>query len=146
MEVHPYLQQPKFNSWLQSRGVHVIQFSALGNMNSFYRDIHWSKSQSHMPRVIDHPVLQEIGRKYSKSSIQIALAWGINSGRTVIPKSVIDWQIKENLEADFQLDTEDMEKIAAMDIKARFNDPSEYYRWPLYAGLDGTSHVEGKKY
>ena len=90
-----------------------------------------------MARVIDHPVLQEIGRKYNKSPIQVALAWGINCGRSVIPKSVIDWQIKENLEADFPLDTQDMEKIATMDIQTRFNDPSVDYRWSLYEGLDG---------
>ncbi|KIW06996.1 uncharacterized protein PV09_02652 [Verruconis gallopava] len=137
MEVHPYLQQPRFNKWLAEKGIHVIQFSPLDNMNNFYRDVHWSKSESHMPRLIDHPVLVEIGKKYNKSPIQIALAWGINNGRTVIPKSVIDWQIKENLEADFELDGEDMAKIATMDIKTRFNDPSEYYRWNLYEGEDG---------
>lgn len=145
MEVHPYLQQPAFNAWLQSKGIHVMQFSPLGNMNSFYRDVHWSKSLSNMPRVIDHPILQEIGQKYSKTPIQVALAWGINSGRTVIPKSVIDWQIKENLEADFLLDPQDMEMIATMDVKARFNDPSEYYRYRLYQGLDGSSEAEASK-
>ncbi|KAF1987133.1 alcohol dehydrogenase [Aulographum hederae CBS 113979] len=142
MEVHPYLQQGRFNAWLREKGVHVVQFSPLGNMNSFYRDIHWSKSASHtVGRVIDHPVLIEIGKKYNKSPIQIALAWGVNYGRTVIPKSVIDWQIRENLEADFELDAEDMAKIKTMNINARFNDPSVYYRWNLYEGEDGKEAV-----
>ena len=69
-----------------------------------------------------------------------ALAWGVNSGRSVIPKSVIDWQIKENLEADFELEQDDMKTIESLDIKARFNDPSLDYRWRLYSDLEG---IEG---
>ena len=142
MEVHPYLQQKEFNLWLRSKGIHVVQFSPLGNMNDFYRRTGWSKDISHMPRVIDQPLLQELGRKYGKSAIQVVLAWGINNGRSVIPKSVVDWQVVQNLQADFELDAEDLEKIATLDAKARFNDPSLDYEWRLYSDLDG---IEGTK-
>ncbi|KAI5927256.1 putative aldehyde reductase [Camillea tinctor] len=145
MEVHPYLQQKSFNQWLRSQGIHVIQFSPLGNMNDFYRNTGWSKDVSHTKRIIDQPILQEIGRKYGKSTVQVALAWGVNSGRSVIPKSTIDWQIKENVEADFELDPEDMTKIETLDIKARFNDPSFDYQWRLYSDLEGIEGtVEGR--
>lgn len=98
-----------------------------------------------MMRLIDQPLLQELGKKYGKSAVQIALAWGINNGRSVIPKSVIDWQVKENLEADFQLEEEDIKKIGTLDIKARFNDPSLDYQWRLYSDLEGIEGtVEGK--
>lgn len=98
-----------------------------------------------MMRLIDQPLLQELGKKYGKSAVQIALAWGINNGRSVIPKSVIDWQVKENLEADFQLEEEDITRIGTLDIKARFNDPSLDYQWRLYSDLEGIEGtVEGK--
>ncbi|CAL5871889.1 uncharacterized protein PFLUO_LOCUS6143 [Penicillium psychrofluorescens] len=145
MESHPYLQQKGFNEWLQTKGIHVIQFSPLGNMNDFYRQTGWSKEIAHMMRIIDQPILKKIGQKYGKSAVQVVLAWGINSGRSVIPKSVIDWQIEENLEADFELQPEDMAQIATLDAKARFNDPSLDYGWRLYSdleGIDGT--VRGK--
>jgi alcohol dehydrogenase (NADP+) len=119
MEVHPYLQQQKFSDWLQSKGIHIIQFSPLGNMNDFYRQTGWSKEISHMKRVIDQPVLKSIGEKYGKSPVQVVLAWGVNNGRSVIPKSVVDWQIDENVAAGFKLDASDMEKIATLDAKAR---------------------------
>ncbi|KAI1632093.1 Aldo/keto reductase [Biscogniauxia mediterranea] len=145
MEVHPYLQQKPFNQWLRSQGIHVIQFSPLGNMNDFYRNTGWSKEISHMTRVIDQPLLQELGRKYGKSAVQVVLAWGVNCGRSVIPKSTIDWQIKENVAADFQLEPEDMKKIETLDIKARFNDPSLDYQWRLYSDLEGIEDtVDGK--
>lgn len=140
MEVHPYLQQKDYNKWLKEQGIHVVQFSPLGNMNDFYRQTGWSKEISHMMRVIDQPVLVDLGKKYNKTAVQVVLAWGMSSGRSVIPKSVVDWQMEQNLEADFELETEDMEKIAALDIKARFNDPSLDYEWRLYSDLDG---VEG---
>ncbi|PYH91375.1 Aldo/keto reductase [Aspergillus ellipticus CBS 707.79] len=145
MEVHPYLQQKGFSEWLRGKGIHVIQFSPLGNMNDFYRQTGWSKDIAHMMRVTDQPILKEIGEKYGKSPVQVVLAWGITSGRSVIPKSVIDWQVDENLAADFELEAEDMARIATLDVKARFNDPSLDYEWRLYSdleGIDGT--VRGK--
>lgn len=137
MEFHPYLQQKAFFEWQRSKGIHMTQFSPLGNQNSFYRNVLWNKAEAHSSRVIDDPVLKEIGDKYGKSPAQVALAWGVNNGRSVIPKSVIEWQIKENLAADFELSKEDMEKIGTLDKKMRFNDPSDYYRWRLYADLEG---------
>ncbi|KAH8769018.1 NADP-dependent oxidoreductase domain-containing protein [Diaporthe sp. PMI_573] len=145
MEVHPYLQQKSFNKWLHSKGIHVVQFSPLGNMNDFYRNTGWSKEISHMMRVTDQPLLKELGRKYGKSAVQIALAWGINNGRSVIPKSTIDWQIQENIEADFELEAEDMKAMETLDVKSRFNDPSLDYQWRLYSDLDGIEGtVEGR--
>lgn len=90
-----------------------------------------------MARLIDHPILQAIAKKHGKSSIQIALAWGVVNGRCVIPKSTIEWQIKDNLEADsIPLDEEDLQQIAKMDQQARFNDPNELFGYKLYVGLD----------
>ena len=137
MEAHPYLQQKAFNQWLKSNGIHVVQFSPLGNMNDFYRQTGWAKEISHMMRVIDQPLLKEIANKYGMKPVQVVLAWGINNGCSVIPKSVVDWQIEDNLGADFELESEDMEAIGTLDVKARFNDPSLDYEWRLYSDLDG---------
>lgn len=93
-----------------------------------------------MMRVIDQPVLKEIASRYQKTPVQVVLAWGINSGRSVIPKSVVDWQMDENLSADFELAKADMDQIATLDAQARFNDPSLDYEWRLYSDLEG---IEG---
>lgn len=86
---------------------------------------------------MDDPVLQELGKKYSKTGAQVALAWGITSGHSVIPKSKTEARIKQNLGGDFKLDEEDMKKIAGIDKKLRFNDPSKSFGWNFYADLDG---------
>nr|XP_036577741.1 aldehyde reductase [Colletotrichum truncatum]KAF6784800.1 aldehyde reductase [Colletotrichum truncatum] len=118
MEVHPYLQQKGFNEWLRSQEIHVVQFSPLGNMNDFYRSTGWSKEVSHMMRVIDQPLLKNLTRNMARSTI--------------------DWQIKENVEADFKMEPEDVKAIETLGVKARFNDPSLDYQWRLYSDLEGT--------
>ena len=67
----------------------------------------------------------EIGKKYGKSGEQVALVWGIVHGRSVIPKSKTESRIKRNLEGDFKLSAEDVERMdSKMDKKLRFNDLS----------------------
>ncbi|PLB52479.1 Aldo/keto reductase [Aspergillus steynii IBT 23096] len=139
MELHPYLQQPEFVEWHKAQGIHIIQFSPCGNLNNFYREVSWGKSIAQMTRLIDHPTLAEVAAKYGKTPIQTALAWAVTQGRSVIPKSTIKWQIEENLQADFELAEEDVAKIASMDQKARFNDPSTDFGYNLYIGLDGAA-------
>lgn len=43
------------------------------------------------------PILVEIAEELNKSPAQVALRWGIQSGHSVLPKSVNESRIKENL-------------------------------------------------
>ena len=62
IELHPYLQQKEFYDWHTSHGIHVTQYSPFGNQNAIY-----SKGQN-MGKLIDDPVLVEIGKKYKLTS------------------------------------------------------------------------------
>lgn len=92
-----------------------------------------------MIRLIDHPDLANVAKKHNKTAVQTALAWAMSQGGAVIPKSTIEWQIKENLGAQFDMDEEDLKVIATMDKKARFNDPGPDFGYELYVGLDGAT-------
>jgi alcohol dehydrogenase (NADP+) len=46
---------------------------------------------------LKEPILIEIAEKLNKSPAQVALRWGIQSGHSVLPKSVNESRIKENL-------------------------------------------------
>ncbi|RMZ68875.1 aldehyde reductase [Pyrenophora seminiperda CCB06] len=132
LECHPYLQQTAFTAWHKEQGIHVTQYSPFGNQNTIY------DSGKNMPKLIEDPVLVDIGKKYGKSGAQVALAWGISLGRSVIPKSKTEGRIKENLEADgFVLEKEDLERVAEVDKKMRFNDPSGNFGWDFYKDLEG---------
>nr|POF08134.1 putative oxidoreductase c26f1.07 [Quercus suber] len=131
IECHPYLQQAAFDAWHKEKGIHITQYSPFGNQNAIY-----TKHES-TGKLIDDPVLNEIGKKYNKSGAQVALAWGIAHGRTVIPKSKTENRIQQNFEGDFKLDADDVKKIDSIDRKLRFNDPSENFGWNFYTDLDG---------
>ncbi|TKA71727.1 hypothetical protein B0A49_05733 [Cryomyces minteri] len=131
VELHPWLQQHDFAEWHKSKGIHVTQYSPFGNQNEIY-----SGGQG-MGKLMDDPVLVEVGKKYGKTGAQTALAWGIAHGRSVIPKSKTESRIKANLEGDFKLEPEDVKKIDGIDKKLRFNDPSGNFGWNFYADLDG---------
>ena len=66
-EGHPWLQQRDFAEWHKSKGIHVTHYSPFGNQNELY-----SRS-GQIGRLIDDPVLVEIGKKHNKSSAQVAL-------------------------------------------------------------------------
>lgn len=85
----------------------------------------------------DDPKLVEIGKKYGKTGAQVALAWGIAHGHSVIPKSKTPSRIASNLEGDFKLDPEDLAEVDKLDKKLRFNDSSEAFGYNFYVDLDG---------
>jgi diketogulonate reductase-like aldo/keto reductase len=131
LELHPWLQQKSFNEWHKSKGIHLTQYSPFGNQNAIY-----SKGED-LGKLMEDPTLVAIGEKYNKSGAQVALAWGIAHGRSVIPKSKTESRIKSNLEGDFKLDSDDLKKIDSIDKKFRFNDPSGSFGWNFYSDLDG---------
>ena len=130
-ELHPYLAQLGFDQWHQEKGIHVTQYSPFGNQNESY------DSGKNIGKLIDDPALVEIGKKYQKNGAQVALAWGIAKGHSVIPKSKTPARIKANLEGDFKLAPEDVKKIDTVDKKLRFNDPSANFGWTFYSDLEG---------
>lgn len=131
LELHPWLQQRDFAEWQRSKGIHVTQYSPFGNQNEIY------DSGKNMGKLMDDPTIVEIGKKYNKTGAQVALAWGIAQGHSVIPKSKTPSRIRSNLEGDFKLEPEDVKKIATLDKKLRFNDPSTNFRYDFYTDLDG---------
>lgn len=75
-------------------------------------------------RLINNPVLEEIGMKYQKSAAQVALKWLLEKEQVIaIPKATTPEHLQANLEAtQFDLDDEDffainnLEKISDWSI------------------------------
>lgn len=66
-ECHPWLQQQGFVEWHRPKGIHVMHYSSLGNQNEFY------SGTEKLGKLIDDPVLNEIGKNYGKNGAQVAL-------------------------------------------------------------------------
>ncbi|WP_282189242.1 aldo/keto reductase [Maribellus sp. YY47] len=103
VEFHPELIQPDLLKYCQKKG---IQLEA------------WSPIMK--GRVNDVPLMQELAAKYGKTPVQIVLRWDIQKGVVTIPKSVTPERIIANADIfDFELSTEDMDRIDALDQNKR---------------------------
>lgn len=131
LECHPWLQQSSFTEWQKDKGIHITHYSPFGNQNPIY------DNGGNVGKLIDDPVLVNIGKKYNKTGAQVALAWGIAHGHSVLPKSKTPSRIKSNLEGDFKLETADLKRIDGIDKKLRFNDSSEEFGYNFFVDLDG---------
>ena len=108
MEVHPFFQQESTVKFAQDLGLKVTAYSPLG-----------SGAVINGMRVIDHPELAAIGEKHGKSPAQVVTAWLLARNIVVIPKSVKQERIQQNLDVIFTLDAEDIGKISALNADAR---------------------------
>ena len=79
-------------------------------------DIRYSYGETNVPMTEDHyEALKEIASKYDKSVAQLALRWELQHGIVVIPKSVNEERILENLDIfDFEIEQSDMDIIDNM--------------------------------
>ncbi|XVE96933.1 hypothetical protein REPUB_Repub02eG0266800 [Reevesia pubescens] len=82
---YPFLQ-PGLHNLCKSTGVLLLAYPPLGSPGS------WIKGE-----ILKEPILIEIAEKLNKSPAQVALRWGIQSDHSVLPKSVNESRIKENL-------------------------------------------------
>lgn len=102
VELHPFFQQE----------------NALAVMKEFnVQPEAWGPLAEGSHGIFTDPILTEIARKYGKSVAQVVLRWNTQRGVVIIPKSVHQNRIAENIDIwDFELSQEDMDKIAKMDL------------------------------
>ncbi|KAJ5370316.1 oxidoreductase [Penicillium cataractarum] len=117
--VVPAVHQMECHPWLQQRG------------------ISFTDRRARLEKLINEPVLAEVGKQYDKSAPQVTLAWGVTQGHSVLPKSKTPSRIQSNLKGDFRLGPRDMEKIRYIDKKLRFNDSSGEFGRDFFTDLEG---------
>ncbi|KAB8139003.1 aldo/keto reductase [Gracilibacillus oryzae] len=111
IELHPQLQQDETRTFCQEHNILIEAWAPLGKASYF-----------------DHPVLQELAEKHQKTPAQIIVRWQYQSGIITIPKSVHKHRQEENVDIfDFELETEDMDKMTGMNEEKRLGKhPDEF--------------------
>jgi diketogulonate reductase-like aldo/keto reductase len=112
IEVHPYFQQKELLAYDTKRGILNQAWSPIGGI-TFYRDGQHGST-------LEDEIIGAIAAAHGKTPAQVMLRWGIQEGRSVIPKSVKPDRIAENFDVfDFELSAEELARIDALDTGVR---------------------------
>ncbi len=112
IECHPYFQQREVQDFGAEHGILTQAWSPIGGI-TFYRD------GSH-GSTLDDPVIGDIASAHGKTPAQVMLRWGLQHGRSVIPKSTKPSRIAENIDVfDFELSADEMAAIDGLDTGRR---------------------------
>ncbi|KIW40718.1 uncharacterized protein PV06_07895 [Exophiala oligosperma] len=135
-ETHPYLQQQDFVDWHADNNITVIAYSPLANMNPTYEG-----KYPKLGPILEDGFWEDLAGKKNCTVAQAVLAWGIQRGTVVIPKSVHEERIIENLASlNVTFSKEEMRDIQMQDKRSRFNNPSKSWGVELFEGLDDGSN------
>ncbi|MBP2335308.1 diketogulonate reductase-like aldo/keto reductase [Saccharothrix coeruleofusca] len=112
VELHPRLQQAELRRFHDEHGIVTEAWSPLAQGGEPLRD----------------PVITSIADKHGRTPAQVVLRWHLQLGNVVIPKSATPSRIAENFAVfDFELDADDMDRIATMDTGTRLGpDPDTF--------------------
>ena len=103
IETHLLCQRRTEHEWMEKYHVQHMAYAPLG--------------QGQKNEMFENPVLLEIAKAHGKSAAQVALRFLMQSDAVVIPKSVHEERIKENLDLfDFELNMSEMEQLMKMDL------------------------------
>lgn len=95
-----------------------VQAAAIDNMKSYgIAPQAWGPLAEGKHGIFTDPVLVEIGKKYGKSAAQVVLKWNAQRGVSIIPKSVHEERMKQNIDIwDFELTEDEMAAVATKDL------------------------------
>ncbi|PNY80952.1 2,5-didehydrogluconate reductase DkgB [Deinococcus koreensis] len=107
VEIHPYLQNRTLAQFARQEGLHLTSYMTLA-----------------VGKVMADPVMQDIARAHGATPAQVALAWALQQGHSVIPSSTKRENLQSNLGAlELRLTDEDMARIGELDRGERIANP-----------------------
>lgn len=102
IETHLYCQRINEHKWEDKYGIAHMAYAPLG--------------QGRANEMFEENVVKELAEKYRKTPAQILLRYNIQNGVVVIPKSVHENRIKENIDVfDFSLSEDEMNSLKSLD-------------------------------
>ena len=109
IELSPYLQNQNLANYLTQQQIDVTSYMTLA-----------------YGKVLKDPTLLEIAAQHQATSAQVALAWALQKGYTVIPSSTKRENLISNLKTqELKLSEQEMQLIAELDRNGREIDPAE---------------------
>ncbi|TGZ76759.1 Aldo/keto reductase [Ascodesmis nigricans] len=113
IEGHPYLQQTALHEHHKRLGIHITSYSPLG------------QNLSGRKRVIDDPVVKEEAKRLGRTEAQVLIAWQVQRGCSVIPKSVTKSRVEGNFQAEM-IPAETVKRLNGLNDGTRYCDSYEW--------------------
>ncbi|MFF7865547.1 aldo/keto reductase [Streptomyces qaidamensis] len=114
LEVHPYFQQRVVLDFDDRHGILNQAWSPIGGI-TFYPGYGEDRRS-----VLDDPAVTRIAEAHGKSPAQVLLRWGLQQGRSVIPKSTKRHRIAENIDVfDFVLTADELKALDGLETGRR---------------------------
>lgn len=116
VELQPFNQQKALFDFTKQNNIALTGFCPLGSA-----DRPASRISPNEPKLFENKTILNLAQEKSCSPAQIMLAWAINRGTSVIPKSVNPDRLKENLAAaDIVLSAGPMDRMNELDQHYRY--------------------------
>ena len=113
IEIHPFLQNRQVAAFCREHGLHLTAYMPLA-----------------YGKVMQEPVLQRIAARHGATPAQIALAWLLQQGCSVIPSSTQRANLAANLQAQaVSLSEDEQREIATLERGERLANPEFAPRW-----------------
>ena len=111
IELHPMLPQEELRKYHEERGIVTEAWSPLAKAT-----------------ILAHPILVDVAKQTGRTPSQVVLRWHLQLGNVVIPKTVTEKRMSENLGVfDFTLSPDHMAEIAKLDNGTRLgSDPNTF--------------------
>lgn len=127
IEHHPYLVQPDLIQMAQENGIAVMAYSSFGPQSFLELPATFSEKAKGMALLFDAEPIKSLAAKYKVTPAQVLLRWATQRNIIVIPKSNNPTRMAQNLDIlGFDMSSEELASISALDKGMRFNDPGYY--------------------
>ncbi|MET4660288.1 diketogulonate reductase-like aldo/keto reductase [Streptomyces sp. PvP037] len=114
LEIHPYFQQRAVLDFDDRHGILNQAWSPIGGI-TFYPGFGEDRRS-----VLEDPAVTRVAEAHGKSPAQVLLRWGLQQGRSVIPKSTKRTRIAENIDVfDFELTAAELTALDALETGRR---------------------------
>lgn len=101
IEAHPLLPQDELVEHHKAKNIVITAYAPLGN------------NLSGLPKIVEYPEVKAIAEKHGATPAQILLAWGVQRGYVVIPKSLSPEHIDANF-AQITLSDEEYKEVSEL--------------------------------
>ncbi|ECB9822566.1 aldo/keto reductase [Listeria monocytogenes] len=125
IEVHPMLTQVAERQYNDSLGIITEAYCPLGS-----------------GRLLRHPALLKLAKKYGKATAQLMIRWEIQNDIVTIPKSVNQDRIRANLDVwDFEISEDDIQLINDLNENKRVGTDPHHFMEIFYGDRKQPNYV-----